>query len=409
MKKTLFLLLIGVHAAFAAPSKVSGTSTGNVVHVESLSDLPSPYQGVIKLASNKLYKVHGLVNIGNNAINLNGAGLSGDDPGKDGFLGTVNGAILRSRDVDVYLDNLMVVCGTSETKGYDFVDMTGTKYLNLFAGCSVVDAPNIQGAGVGTITGFNVTCIVENYWKCRDGLKVTGQMEKFTSTLNYVTGITNGGVGIEFLANSVIKDIVIQTTYFVYSGETGIKINKGAIIDHGRLSLNLFRGVTNKLDGFDSFTPGWEMYQNGEGIQDSKGNGFIYLVDKAVPVSFKGITLYSKIPGQTKTLRNAKFLTDASNRFVFTGKRLAAFNVNAIVSAISQEENASFTLGILKNGKEVIEPGATVSGVGKGSGIQINLITQVELDKGDFIELCIKNNSSNTPVIISDMQFKISE
>jgi len=380
----------------------------NVVHVSAVKDFPAPYQGVIKLQPNKMYIVSGMVNIGINAINLNGAGMKGMDPGKDGVLSAVNGAILRSREVDVYLESFCVVNASTETKAYEFTDVSGNKFLNLFAGCSVIDAPNIQSLGVGMVTGFNTICMFENYWKTRDGIKLSGSIEKFTSTLNYVTGITNGAA-IEILANANIKDIIIQSCYFVYSGQVGLKVEKGALVDQARLSMNLFRGVGKMLEGVTSFTPGWEMHQNGEGVLDSKGYGFMYLSENTAPTGFKGMSLYAKILGQTKMVKSDKFITDQANKFTFTGKRATAFDVTAIVSATSPDELGSYSIVIMKNGKEIIAPHSTVSNLKKDAGFQIYLQTQVELHTGDFIEVFMKNNTHVTPVIVSDLQLKVSE
>jgi len=376
--------------------------------VRDLKDFPAAYQGVIKLAPNKMYIVSGLINIGINAINLNGAGMKGMDPGKDGVISSVNGAVLRSRDVMVYLESFAVILASSESKAYDLVDVTGNNFLNLFAGCSVLDAPNIQSQGVGQITGFNTICMIENYWKTRDGMKLTGSMEKFTSTLNYFTGISSGA-GIEILANANIKDVIIQSCYFVYAGQVGIKFNKGAMVDQGRLSINLFRGVGKMLEGFDSFTPGWEMTNNGEGVPDSKAMGFVYSTENTAPTGFKGMTLYSKIAGATKTLKSDKFTTEASNKFVFTGKRHTSLNISAIVGAVSVDDKGSYSIAILKNGKETIAPNSTVTSVNKGQGFQIFLQTSVELISGEFIELVIKNNTATTPIVVQDLQFKVSE
>jgi hypothetical protein len=382
---------------------------GNVEYIKKLTDFPAPFQGVIKLDPKKMYIVSGMVNIGTNAINLNGAGLKGFDPGKDGVISSVNGAILRSRDVTVYLESFAVICASTETKAYDLVDVTGTNYLNLFAGCSVLDAPNIQSQGVGQITGFNTICMIENYWRSRDGMKLSGNMEKFTSTLNYITGISNGGSAIEILSSANIKDVIINSCYFVFSGNTGIKFNKGAIVDQGRLTINLFRGVSKHLEGFDSFTPGWEMSGNGEGVPDSKGMGFVYMTDNTAPTGFKAITLYSKVSGTTKTLKNDKFTTDAPNKFVFTGKRMTSLNVNAIVGAVAPDDKGSYSIAIMKNGKDLIAPNSSVTSVAKGTGFQIFLQTQVEMISGDYIEVVLKNNTSTSPVVVNDLQFKVSE
>lgn len=381
-----------------------------LVFVNDLKDLPAPFQGVIKLKSDKMYCIGGVVNIGNNAIQLNGAGLRGHDPGKDFILSTVNGAVLRSSGTDVYMESVGVICGTTDTKAYDFQDLTGTKYCNLFSGSSVVDAPNIQSAGVGQISGFNTTCVEKNYWRTAEGVKVTGQMQKFTFSLNYVTGITRNAA-IEFTNSANVSDIIIQTSYFVYSGDQGIKVNSGAIVDQGRLSLNLFRGVANPMVGFNSFTPGWEMMGNGAGIPDSKGAGFVYMNENTAPTGFKNVQLFTKINGTTKTLKSNKFTTPSPNKFIFTGKRSTTLNVFGSISAVasSTEDGNSYSIAVMKNGTEVVLPNASVSNIGRGQGFQLSLQTQVEMVSGDYIELFLKNNNNTTPIVVTDMLFKVSE
>lgn len=397
-------------AAPATSPRALPLEGANVVVVSDMKDLPSPYQGVIKLAPNKMYIVAGPVNIGTNCINLNGAGLRGNDPGKDFIISSVAGAVLRSRDVDVYMESIGVICASTETSGYDFQDLTGTKYANIFTGCSVLDAPNIASAGVGKITGFNTVCIEKNYWKCKDGIKVAGNMQKWTNTLNYVTGITKGAA-VEFMDNAVVNDVIIQSCYFVYSGETGIKMNKGAMVDQGRLALNLFRGVTNLLVGFDSYTPGWEMHMNGVGVADSKGMGYLYMNDNTAPTGFKTASLYTKVNGTTKVLKSDKFTTPSSNKFVFTGKRSTTLNVFAAVSAKSSatDDGNGYSIAIMKNGTELIAPNSTVANLGRNAGFQLTLQTQVELISGDYIEVWLKSNTNTTPIVVSDLQFKVSE
>jgi|GEM_PF-6289995 len=380
------------------------------VTVNSLNDLPTPVGGIIKLESKKTYMFSGLVNIGANAFNLNGAALRGHNAGNDGVFSTVNGAVVRSKDQDVFMQDMLIMLGSSETKAYDFQDVTGTKYYNLFSGSAVLDAPNVQSGGVGTINGMNTTCIDLNYWKAKDGIKITGQCQKFTMSTTYVTGISQGAA-IEFLGNAVVADIIIQASYFVFAGQTGLKVNPGAIIDQARVSFCLFRGAAQILSGIDSFTPGWEMISNGTGLPDSKGNGFLYMADNTVPTGFKTVNSFSKVQGVTKTLKANKFSTSAANKFSFTGKRLTQLNVFASVSAKASatEDGNAYAICIMKNGSEQVLPNSTVTNLAKNQGFQINLQTQVEMIQGDYIELFMKSNNNTTPITVSDMQFKITE
>jgi len=381
-----------------------------VTHVSDLGDLPAPVGGVIKLDGRRAYYFSGLVNIGTNAINVNGAALRGHHAGVDGIFSAVNGAILRSKDQDVFMQDLMVMMGSADTKAYDFSDVTGTHYYNLFSGCAALDAPNVQSGGIGTFNGFNTVCIDLNYWKTKDGVKITGSSQKFTLNTTYITGISNGAA-VEFLGNCVLADVIINSTYFVFAGQTGIKVNPGAIIDQARLSFNLFRGADKILSGVDAFSPGWEFLNNGTGLPDSRGNGFLYMNDNTVPTGFKTVNFFGKIMGVTKTLKANKFSTSASNKFTFTGKRLTQLNVFATASgkASANEDGNSYSICIMKNGTEQVLPNSTVNSLARNQGFQLTLQTGVEMISGDYIEVFVKSNNNTTPITITDLQFKVNE
>jgi hypothetical protein len=413
LAKTMELPTDYVNALKAKPSMapLGGQADGKtIVHVNELGDMPAPVGGIIKLDTKKTYIFSGLVNIGTNAINVNGACLRGNNAGNDGVFSTVNGAVLRDKEHDIFMQDMLVMLGSSDSKAYDFQDVTGTHYYNLFSGCAVLDAPNVQSLGIGQLNGMNTTCIDLNYWKTKDGIKVTGACQKFTMATTYITGISQGAA-IEFLGNAVLADIIIQTTYFVFAGQTAIKVNPGAIVDQARVSFCLFRGPGTVLSGIDSFSPGWEMINNGAGVPDSKGNGYLYMNDNTVPTGFKTVNSFGKVAGVTKTLKSNKFTTSAANKFNFTGKRLTSLNVFASVSAkaSANEDGNAYSICIMKNGTEQILPNSTVSGLNRNQGFQLNLQTQVEMIAGDYIEVFIKSNNNTTPITVSDLQFKVYE
>ena len=129
-------------AAFTQPAAT------NLVYVSALADLPAPSGGAILLDATKMYIFSGFVDISPNYLNLNGAGLRGNDPGKDGVMSSIAGGVLRSTAVNVFIENLAVIPASASTKAYDFADATGTKFCNLFSGCSVVEI-GISSLGVG--------------------------------------------------------------------------------------------------------------------------------------------------------------------------------------------------------------------------------------------------------------------
>ena len=44
-----------------------------------------------------------------------------------------------------------------------------------------------------------------------------------------------------------------------------------------------------------------------------------------------------------------------------------------------------------------------------GQGFQIVLTSDVELANGDYLEVGIRNNANTNSVVISDLQFRVSE
>ena len=196
----------------------------NLVYVYSMNDLPEPDgAGEILLDGTKMYIFSGSVNIVDNYININGAGLRGTFPEKDLIISTVNGAVLRSTNKNVYITDLAVVPFSSTTKAYEFSD-DGTHYCNIFEGSSVVDLPGTPSLGVGEISGFIAISIYKNLWDTADGLKVGGNLGKLAGSNNFIINISNGA-GIEILSDAVVDDIDIKGNYFIYTGQTGIKVN----------------------------------------------------------------------------------------------------------------------------------------------------------------------------------------
>ncbi|HVG15339.1 MAG TPA: hypothetical protein VM935_10270, partial [Chitinophagaceae bacterium] len=172
-------------------------SDSSVKLIRSLSDLPAPVSGEIKLDSTKTYSFSGLVNISPNYINANGAALRGTNPIRDGILSTVGGAIIRSTNMHVYIEKMLVVPFSAATKAFDFSDATGTRSCNLLSAINIKDVA-MPTEGVGQVSGFRAVIILQNYWATAKGIKVTGAMGRFICGFTLISGISSGA-GIEFL------------------------------------------------------------------------------------------------------------------------------------------------------------------------------------------------------------------
>lgn len=387
----------------AIPSTRAAT---NIVNVSALSDLPAPVGSSILLDATKMYIFSGIVNISPYYLSLNGAGLRGIDPAKDGVMSSISGAILRSTGVSVFMADLAVIPLTASTKAYDFADATGTKFCNIFSGCSVVEI-GIQSLGVGQVSGFKAITIEKNYWNCTDGIKVTGTVGKFAAALNFITGISAGS-GIEFLAGVNIGDIDLANNYFIYIGQIGVKVDAGSVIDNGRMTTNMFRGVATLMSGFDSYTIGWQMVSN-TGIPNTRAFCFQYMTNNLTATALPVTNTFYKIAGTASTV-NAKKFSSTSNKITFIGKTDIVGKVFVIIGAKAPGVNSDYSIAVAKNGVVIAAPLASMAAASNNQSFQISFITELDLSTNDYVEVFLKsNNSSNNTLLVEEMQFRITD
>jgi hypothetical protein len=406
-KKISLLLIVSVLIQFSTFAQ-QPVIPPSIVYVDAIGDFPKEQNGIITLNPAKVYVLSGFVDIGQASINLNGAGLRGTDPTKDGVISAVKGAVLRSNNVDVYLEKVAVILASPSTMAYDLIDDTGTKFLNFLAGNSVLDVPRVQSLGAGKISGFNSIYINSNFLRCHDGYKIGGTTGKFCASFNYLTGIGNTRAGIEFLADFAANDIDLSNNYFVFSGSVAVKMSTGASFDQGRMTGNLFRGPSTLLQGFDSHTPGWIMRNNGAGVPDTKPYGYAYMNDNQQSTKFISPTLYAKVAGNTTTTKANGFVA-TQNRFTYTGKRQLTAQIYVNAGVLTPEPNSEIAISIYKNGQQQVAPNSSIGIAGKKENVQITLETEVDLIQGDYIEVFIKNNINTTPILVKDLQFRVSE
>jgi len=377
-----------------------------LIYVYSLADLPPPLGSSITLSANYMYVFKGIVDITPYYLNLNGASLRGIDPARDGVMSAVSGAILRSTDVSVFMQDFIVIPLSGSTKAYDFKDATGTKFCNLFSGNSVIEI-GIPSLGVGQMSGFKAITVVKNYWNCSDGVKVTGTIGKFTCSYTFITNVTSGA-GIEFLAALVVDDIDLANNYFNYNGQTGIKLNPGATVDRGRMTTNMFRDVGTVLNGLTSYDIGWRMMQN-TNIPDSRAYAYIYTNGSATGTSTSPNNTYVKINGTTTNTKLLKFTSPANNRLTYKGKEVIVANVFITVTGRSPSNGADFTLALSKNGTAVANPNHSTGVMINNQVFTLVLETEVDMATNDYIEAVIKTTTGNSTLTITDLQFRVRD
>ncbi len=376
------------------------TPDASSVYVYSLDDLPDASSGAINLDGNTVYIFRGYVDIGSNYLNLNGATLLGLDAQRDGVTSDVGGAVLSSSDVSVFMRDFTVVTGSPNTKAYNFIDGTGTNFCNLFSGNSVV------GPGsVGTVSGFEAVTVSKNYWSCSDGIKVTGTMGKFACFNTFITNISSGA-GIEFLSGLVVDDIDLSNNYFIYSGQTGVKVS-GATVDRGRLTTNMFRGVGTVLDGVTPYDIGWQMSQN-TNIPNTVSYGNIYMTGNNTQTDLDNNNQFYKIEGTTSDLKLLKF-ESSNNRLTYKGNEDIVANVFITLTAKAPSNNDDFAVAIAKNGTVISSPSISTATLTNKEAFALTLETEVDMSTDDYVEVFIKTTSGANNVTVTDLQFRVRD
>jgi hypothetical protein len=265
----------------------------------------------------------------------------------------------------------------------------------------------IPTLGVGLVTGFKAITFTKNYWSCRDGIKITGNVGKFAANFNLISSISAGS-GIEFLSGLVIDDIDLSNNYFVYNGQTGVKVAAGATITNGRMTTNMYRGVETYISGFDSYTPAWEMRQN-TFVPNSRAFVSLYLNSNNTATSLPSANVFYKIAGTTTKIKEQRFTT-LSNRVTYIGKEDITSKILVIVSAKSPASSADFSIAVAKNGTVIPMPTGSIAALSNNQSFQITFATEVDIITGDYLEVFIRSNNSNANTItIQDMQFRVTD
>ena len=395
---------------------VSGvTAQETQVDVYSIRDLPEPDDKEIKLESFKNYVFHGTINIKDNYIMMQGGALTGIDPGKDGVVSSYPGPIIQSKRNTVLIENFTTVIASDEGSGYLFEDPAGKKYCNLFSGHNVVEAPGVKSKGAGTIKGFDSVSIDLGFYDVVDGLKIGGNVTKLLTSFTYFINLENG-IAIEFLDDADIERVILNDNFFVARenrDNIGVKLNSQAKVNDGRVVLNFFKGFDEDMSlvGFDPYSTGWEMKDNGSEIPNSSARIFAYMENNTESTQFEEQDQYRVINGNTTEKVNHKFESIGDNKFVYRGLRSINVNLKATVVGNSSNYEGSYTIAFKKNGIKTIKPTSTVKSVPLGNPFSLNLSTLTKLDSGDEISLYIRSNKNQDlkPVIVKQMTIDIQD
>lgn len=256
----------------------------NIVHVESLSDFPTPVSNFIPLTDNTIYYIHGVINIGANGFDFTGvdAKLQGNYNGSDEIVSTTTGNLIKGIITfgisinDLKLTSLLSdkhfnISGTgNEIFIIDNVLCEGSLAIGTINDLSksiIRNQTNFQGFSQGILFSGSFNLIL-----FRDviiagivgtsidfGTSLSGSIEMSASIIN----VPNGGIGINVLPNggnfSGGDHGIIFGCEFILNG-TGV-----SEVGYSPLDLQWNVLSSENIDDSDRIIPtGWGFYQDGE-------------------------------------------------------------------------------------------------------------------------------------------------
>lgn len=101
-------------------------------------------------------------------------------------------------------------------------------------------------------------------------------------------------------------------------------------------------------------------------------------------------------------------LVHSNNRVTFTGSQVTIFKISGIAS-ISSGNNNVLNVAFFKNGilHPCSEQSVTASGVGKASNIAFQCL--ISLNKNDFIEVYVKNQTGTTNITLDNINVIVEQ
>lgn len=382
------------------------TATGaesTLVLVASLDDLPTPDQnGAIQLLDNYTYEFTKSVDLqGNYLVGGQNTVIRGASSENTILSSTGLGpstALLQS-EWTIPAQNISF----SALRVLD-LDANGnsTQGLDWFA-VNFLDCPTI-----GTIRNYsNVilqTCAMLN----SGGLTFDGTIGTIGFSQNlFDTDPGNTAIILPATLTVTRRFRIIYSAFVTLSGETGINASTSATIPTEGYILDTvnFGGGGTYVTGIP-YTDNKALFVNNKGIGNSATTSHYTMNGNATATTITNTSTPVKIAGTTTSQSITQKFTNTDNRATYTGDVVRSFEVTAIVSCTSGNNN-QVGLYIAKNGTVIpsSETYITTSGSGRAEGGVVQTI--VELSNGDFIEIFTENITAINSITVTELSVVI--
>jgi len=375
----------------------------NFQFIQELIDLPTPISGVINLDSNKTYFFIDTVDLlgsrivcGDNTTILGGSsencrikstGLT------QALISSTYSLPIRGITIEANLAldlNGNGVNSAIDWFGVNFTDCQSVGTIKNYSNVILQDSAFLNSGGCvfdGTIGTIGLSqCLFNNY-----------------------PGTT--AISIPSTANITRRFRTIYSSFITLSGETSISVSPSASIPTESYILDTvnFSGGGTYLTGLD-VTSNDSLFINCVGITNSAVNGQIYMIDNTTPTIIATASIFNKISGTTSnSIDNSKY-TGTNNRLTCNATINRKYLIQCTLSFSSGNNNIcefGFYDSRLGTIRTPSRNKSTANTAGRAENISLSCV--VSHSSGDYLEIWCANNSSNTNITVSDLNFIITE
>lgn len=390
---------IGIRGATGS----EGVNYEKLTAVNTLSDLPTPVDGVITLEERTTYMLGDDISLGDNRIVFSERSVIGGIESLNielSYAGT--GAMFTCYDVTTKIHDLTIDCPNGSL--FDWEDVSGGNQLRF-------SDVQLTCSDIGTFTGVDSLIRFSQVSPAitTDGFTFSGT---FRSFLYQVSGATlTGGTFYDlgtatfesFLSEELLLNLASGTTFLSGLADSG-NIQEGGL---GRIVYAQLSGGGTSLTGIKNTDALWEFHHNNI-IGDTRPDALLYMQDNTVINTISSSCTTYKVNGTWTSSRASQFSFDSTGKATYIGGKNSTLPITAKLS-LSPVSNRNDVMAayIAVNGSVIY--GSKVTALTDGDeDASMTVIWQHEFNPNDYVEIYIANDSDTTNLLVSRAVLRIN-
>jgi hypothetical protein len=381
----------------------SGLTTGDVVFIASLDDLPTPSSGVITLADNVTYFFTNSIDLlgdrlvcGQNTTILGGSSENCriKSTGLTQALITSNYS-LPMRNITIEAALALNLDGDGTTTALDWFGVN-------FTDCAVV----------GTIKDYSNFIMADSAFLNSSGLTFDGTI----GTVGFSQCLFDGrSATTTFILPATLtitrRFRVIYSSFVVLSGETGINVNASATIPTEAYILDTvnFGGGGTYLSGI-THTSNKSLFINCTNITNTAVNGQLYMQGNVTATTVSVQNTFYKVAGTTTASADNSKFSHSDNRLTCDAVITRKYLIQCVLSFTSSANDIcefGFYDSQLATLRTPSRTKATANASGRAENVAFSCV--VTMKANDYLEIHARNTSGARNITVDQLNFVVTE